>query len=102
MQFKDGTSKIVTDQDFRTLTSSQVQTRDWTGKTVFTMTPLTSAGAAIAPPPEAPSSFKRRIRKKTKPEQIEQSSASLPSKALDVPASNPASEVIESRGPRVE
>ena len=94
MHFKDGTSQIVTDQDFRTLEDPTVQTRDWTGKTVFMMTPLTPAGTAIAAS-KASASFKRRVRKKTIPEQTEQSSAPLdkssallPPQSLDVPSSN--------------
>ena len=67
MHFADGTSQIVTDADFTTLKDPTSLTKDWRGKTEFSLTPLQATIAA----PESSGSFKTRFRKKTRPEHIE-------------------------------
>ena len=66
VSFKGGTSKIVTDDDYRTLPKPCEGTKDWTGKTEFEMTPLASDGTSMAAP-KVDSSYKRRLRRKLKP-----------------------------------
>ena len=67
MHFSDGTSQIVTDADFTTLKDPTSLTKDWRGKTEFSLTPLQATIAA----PKSSGSFKTRFRKKTRPEHIE-------------------------------
>ena len=67
MHFADGTFQIVTDADFTTLKGPTSLTKDWRGKTEFSLTPLQATIAA----PKSSGSFKTRVRRKTRPEHIE-------------------------------